>query len=104
MFDLTKADQAGKIEKKVKELTAKFERVENLLDNLYTDHGISREELDAFLEDPKHFDHKTWTELQKIQTQLDHKLQLDLSNIKNSHSTAKKYKTLSCANKWMFVR
>ena len=104
MFDLTKEDQSGKQEKKIKDVTAKFDRIEGLLDNLYKDHGISLEELNAFLEDPKHFDHATWAELQKVNIQLDQKLQLDLKNIKNSHSTKQKYKILSRANQWMFVR
>ncbi|MBA2727758.1 MAG: hypothetical protein H0U49_06260 [Parachlamydiaceae bacterium] len=104
MFDLTKEDQSGKQEKKIKDVSAKFDRIEGLLDNLFAEHGISREELTAFLEDPKHFDHATWTELQKADKQLDQKLQLDLKNIKNNHSTAQKYKTLSRANQWMFVR
>jgi hypothetical protein len=104
MFDLTIQDRSSKQEKKIKDVTAKFDRVEGLLDNLLAEHGISQEEFNAFLEDPKHFDHETWTELQKANKQLDQKLQLDLKNIKNSHSTAQKYKTLSRANKWMFVR
>ena len=63
MFDLTKEDQSGKQEKKIKDVTAKFDRLEGLLDNLFNDHGISREELNAFLEDPKHL--RSWRNVQR---------------------------------------
>lgn len=104
MFDLTVQDRSAKNEKKIKEVTAKFERVESLLDNLLKDHGVSQEDLDAFLENPKNFDPATWNELQNVSKQLDHKLQTDLKNIKNVNSTAQKYKVLSRANQWMFVK
>lgn len=104
MFDLTKEDQSKKQEKKFSEIFAKLQHTESLLDKLFEGHGLTEEEFNAFFENPNHFYPETWEELQKANKQLNQKLELDLKFIKDSHSTAQKYKTLSSAKNWMFVR
>lgn len=104
MFDLHNENLSDKHAKKLKELTAKFEHVEGLLDNLLADHGLSKEEFAAFVENPNHFHDSAWVELQKADQQLSQKLEFDLKQIKNPHSTAQKYKVMRQSQQWLFVR
>ncbi len=104
MFDLHTQDPSEKHAKKLEELKAKFARTENLLTNLLAEHHLSQEEFSAFLANPNHFEPKAWEELQKARRQLDQKLKLELNSIKNSHSTAEKYKAFKQSSQWLPVR
>lgn len=104
MFDLIKNDLSKKQEKKINDVTAKLDRTEALLEKFFAEHNLNEEEFHTFFENPDHFHPKTWEELQKASEQLNDQLELDLKCIKNPNSTVQKYKALSSANKWLFVR
>jgi hypothetical protein len=104
MFDLHKQNLSEKHAKKLDELTSKFERTENLLNNLLAQHELSHEEFAGFLANPNHFEPAAWEEMQKARKQLSQKLELELKSIKNPHSTGEKYKALKQASQWMLVR
>ena len=104
MFETQEEQLINKHERKLKELTSKFDRLEGHFDQLFTEYHISKDELSAFLEDPAHFDHQTWSELQNVKNNLDQKLTQELNGIKNPSNTRNKYRDLKYSQQWIFVR
>jgi hypothetical protein len=75
-----------------------------VLEDLCSQHGVSVDQLDAYLTDPEQFDPQVWESMQAFKQKLADELACVLDNISNPEETKSKYKELEQARQWIFVR
>lgn len=94
----------SKNEKQLKELIQLSNAQEAQFEELYRQHQISKDELIAFLADPKNFDEPTWRAMQQIRSEFNDQLKAKLNQIKDPLKAKKSYSDLKTAQQWIFVR
>ena len=91
-------------EKKLLDLEAQNELLQQEVQKLYAELKLTPDQLNAFVSNSANFSAEDWQEIQNQRQQMDDKLQLDLGNINNPLKTKKAYSTRRVESNWLFVR
>jgi len=78
--------------------------VVGLIDNICSEHQISMEQINDFLNDTANFSSAQWLEIQTFKKKLEDDLACAIANIIDPEETKSKYKDLQKAQQWIFVR
>ena len=91
-------------EKKIKELEVSHQKLRDLTQELHEILNLKPEQINHCLNDSSRFSDEHLEELKKLRTQLDEKLQKELSAIRNPKELKKTYQERQIGSHWLFVR
>ncbi len=97
------ADESG-IEKKIKELAIRHEKLDNDISDFLTELDVTPEQLSAFISKKENFTEENWEVLQKRKKSLDEKLEVELKNVRDPKKAKKALASLNVQRHWMFVK
>jgi len=91
-------------EKRLKEITLRFERLNMEIEGFLEEMEVTPEQLTCYVENRDNFCEVSWEELRKQKQMLDQKLDLETKSLADPRETQKKRETQNVAPHWLFVR
>lgn len=94
-----------KKEKNLSELLQTFEQLSREYQQLLEELGLTSEQLQTYIENPKNFTPAFWQQLQNEKERLDEQLNIELSNFPDPFKTKKSFSERGAVQQhWLFVR
>lgn len=103
LFD-TLENKSKQNEKKLRELTLQYERLNKDIEKFFIDLDVLPEQLSSLASNPDHFPPKAWEELKRLHKELEERLEKDLSSIRDVSKTKKSFEEKNVARHWIFCR
>jgi len=105
MLKFTKTEQQTQTNKlKLKQLLLEIERLQEESRQLFADLDICPEEFSRDVENKDNYSDEEWDTLQQEKVKLDQKLDLSLSNVRNTAQTKSAFAELYMSRNWIPMR
>lgn len=91
-------------EKKLRELTLQYERLNKDIEQFFTDLDVKPEQLSQMASNPDNFTPKAWEELKRLHKELEERLEKDLSSIRDIGKAKKSFEEKNVSRHWIYCR
>ena len=93
-----------KIQKKIKELEIRNNKLDRDSIDLLTELKVSAEQLSQFIEDKENFSEKNWDQLQNQKKEIEQKLDTELNSVRNPLKSKETQKERNIDHRWLYIR
>lgn len=105
LYKESMSDKILRTERKMKELSIQMEKIKRDYQKLLNEVSLSPQEISEHIDNPDNFPPPIWEKIQKERIQLDEKLNLELSLIKDPFKNQQSYSDQATIQQhWLFVR